>query len=106
MNCLGIESTAHTASLAVVNSNGEILAEARDMYKNEKGGIIPIKAAEHHKKFFPILLEEISNKVKLEEIELISISAGPGLPPCLSEGMKFAKNLASKLNLPIIGVSH
>lgn len=45
-------------------------------------------------------------KINLEEIELVSVSISPGLPPCLSVGLKFAKQIASQLNVPIIGAAH
>ena len=44
---LGIESTAHTFGIGIVDK-GEILANVRDSYTTEKGGIIPMQAAEHH----------------------------------------------------------
>ena len=47
--CLGIECTAHTFGASVVEEKGNILSEVRDMYTTEKGGIIPIDAAKHHK---------------------------------------------------------
>ncbi len=106
MICLGLESTAHTASLAIVNDKGKILSEVRDMYTREDGGIIPIDAAEHHKKVFPLLLESLTKEFDLKNIDIIAFSKGPGLPPCLLEGMKFAKELSSKLKVPLIDVNH
>ena len=51
MICLGIESTAHTFGIGIVNDKGKILANERSMYQSEKGrGIIPIEASKHHKK--------------------------------------------------------
>ena len=38
---LGIESTAHTFGIGIVR-DGKVLANVRDMYTTEKGGIIPI----------------------------------------------------------------
>ena len=55
MICLGIETTAHTASLSIVDDKGRIIFENRDMYTREDGGIIPSDAALHHKKIFPLL---------------------------------------------------
>jgi len=106
MICLAIESTAHTASLAIVNDKGKILHEDRDMYTREEGGIIPLDAAKHHKKIFPVLLERLSKEFNLKNVDIVAFSQGPGLPPCLLEGMKLAKELANKLNVPLIGVNH
>ena len=45
---LGIECTAHTFGVGVVDK-GRILANVRDMYVTESGGIIPVESAEHHR---------------------------------------------------------
>ena len=45
-------------------------------------------------------------EIKEEEIDAIAFSQGPGLAPCLLEGMKFAKELSLKLKKPIVGVNH
>ena len=46
---LGIESTAHTFGVGVVHE-GKVLANVKDSYTTEKGGIIPVDAAKHHDK--------------------------------------------------------
>jgi len=107
MIVLGIESTAHTFGVGIVN-NGKILANVKKTYTTNKGGIIPIDAAKHHEKH----KEEIYNnalkeaKIKEKDISAISFSQGPGLPPCLIIGMKFAKKISKKLNIPLVPVNH
>lgn len=104
---LGIESTAHTFGIGIVR-NGKILANVKKAYTTESGGIIPIEAAKHHrentKKIYSEALE-ISG-ITEDKIDAISFSQGPGLPPCLLEGMKFAKEISLKLKKPLIGVNH
>ena len=39
MISLGVESTAHTFGIGIINDKGKVLANAKDMYKTEKGGI-------------------------------------------------------------------
>lgn len=104
---LGIESTAHTFGVAVVK-NGKILSNVRKSYVTEKGGIIPMQAAEHHAEnkreaYFEALETSGINE---KDIDAIAISQGPGLVPCLLEGMKFAKELAFKLKKPVVPVNH
>ena len=106
MITLCLEATAHTAALGVIDDKGKILADARDMYKTEKEGLIPLDVAKHHNKVFPELLKEVLNKVDSKDIDIISFSQGPGLSPCLLEGMRFAKDLSKKFNIPLIPVSH
>jgi len=104
---LGIESTAHTFGIGIVK-NGKILANVKHTYTTEIGGIIPIEAARHHETHkFEIYFEALTNaKVDEKEIDAISFSNAPGLAPCLLEGMKFAKELSKKLNVPLIPVNH
>ena len=104
---LGIESTAHTFGIAVVN-DGKILANLKDMYVTEKGGIIPVESAKHHEKVkYELYKKTIANaNIQEKEIKAIAFSQGPGLSPCLLVGLNFAKELAKKLNVPLIPVNH
>lgn len=104
---LGIESTAHTFGVGVVK-NGKVLSNVKRTYTTESGGIIPIDAAKHHFEnkneiYFSALQKA---RIKEEDIDAIAFSQGPGLSPCLLEGMKFAKELSGKLKKPIVPVNH
>lgn len=104
---LGIESTAHTFGVGVVK-NGKVLSNVRDMYTTETGGIIPTESAKHHAKVAEEIYEKAlqNSKIKKEKIDVIAFSNAPGLAPCLLEGMKFAKQLAKKLKIPLVPVNH
>ncbi len=111
MICLGIEGTAHTISIGIVekvNNRCNILANISKMYKPEKGGIHPREAANHHVKFFPKVLRESIEKseVNINDIDLVSFSIGPGLGPCLRTAATAARTLALSLKKPIVGVNH
>ena len=108
MISLGIESTAHTFGIGIVDDKGRVLANAKDMYKTEKGGILPTEAKEHHLRLKNEILERALKEAKLriEDMDIISFSQGPGLPPCLVVGKNFAKELALKHKKPLIGVNH
>ncbi len=107
LTILGIESTAHTFGIGVVK-NGKILSNVRDMYVTEKGGIIPMESAKHHAKVGEEVYKKSLDEAKISEddIDAIAFSQGPGLAPCLLEGMKFSKTLAKKLNVPLVPVNH
>lgn len=104
---LGIESTAHTFGIGVVDK-GKVLCNIKDSYTTEKGGIIPIDAAKHHvqvcDKVYVQALKEVG--INKEDIKGIAISQAPGLAPCLIEGMKFAKKKALELGVDLIPVNH
>ena len=108
MICLGIESTAHTFGCGIADSKGKIYANTKHSYTSEKGGIHPSEAKLHHERFKDKIVEEAlaAANLKLGDIGLISFSQGPGLPPCLIVGMKKAKELAKKVNAPLVGVNH
>ena len=109
IKCLGIESTAHTFGAGVVEfkTNFKILSNQKHSYF-PKNGIKPDLAAQHHLKYS----EKITNtaleaaKTKIQDIDIIAFSIGPGLAPCLIEGLKYSKNLASKYKKPFIEVNH
>ena len=104
---LGIESTAHTFGIGIVE-NGKILSNVKDMYTTDKGGIIPVESAKHHKLVAEKLYNEALEKAGINEkqIEAIAFSQGPGLAPCLVAGLHFTKELSSKLKIPVVGVNN
>jgi len=103
----GIESTAHTFGIGIVR-NGKVLANVRKMYTTESGGIIPTESAKHHCNCKNEIYFEALDKAGIVEsnINVIAFSQGPGLAPCLIEGMKFAKELSKKLEKPLVGINH
>ncbi len=104
---VGIETTAHTFGIGVV-SNGKILSNLKDMYRPEKGGIIPNASANHHKLVAQQIWDESLSKAGCcdKDIEAIAVSNAPGLDPCLHAGLEFAKKQASRLNVPLVPVNH
>ena len=106
MNCIGIESTAHTFSCAVVNDNGKILSEIREMYQNPEKGIIPNECAEFLKKVKDRIIYDAVEDSKVKNFDLIAFSQGPGMPLSLWVGANAAKELAEKYKIPLVGVSH
>ena len=76
--CLAFEGTAHTFGAAIVNNRGKILADIRDMYKTEKGGIIPYEAAKHHENVKEKVLQEAlkKSKLNLNEVDILAFSQG------------------------------
>lgn len=109
MICLGIESTAHTFGIGIVNDSGKILANAKDVYKPKEGyGIIPMEAAKHHSAVSEETLQKALDEAEigLNEIDIIAYSAGPGLPPCLRAGARFAETLSARLEKKLIPANH
>lgn len=108
MICLGIESTAHTFGVGIVNNKGEVLANEKASYTTKKGGMIPAKTAEHHVDVCDeVLKKALQNAgLSISQIDLIAFSQGPGLGHSLRIGATMARALSIKHNLPLVGVNH
>ena len=109
MISLGIESTAHSFGIGIMNNKGKCYANEIDMYKAPKGwGIHPMEAANHHERVCKLLTENAFRKADLDwnDIDIISFSQGPGLPPCLHVGLRVAKELGKEYDKPLVPVNH
>jgi N6-L-threonylcarbamoyladenine synthase len=106
---LGVESTAHTFSVSVVSSEGEILSNARSIYKPPEGsGIHPFEASQSHLISAPSVLSQALSisGVQINDISAVAYARGPGLGPCLRVGAVVARTLASSLEVPLVPVNH
>lgn len=101
MRVVGIESTAHTFGVGVVE-DGEIILNERKAYEPKEGGIHPREAAEHHANCAWEVLERALTK----KPDYIAYSAGPGLGPCLRIGTLVARYLGIRFNVPLVPVNH
>ena len=111
MITLGIEGTAHTIGVGIVENKKDqciIHSNKFKIYRPKKGGIHPRKAANHHAENISALIEESINEsgFDFKDIDLVSFSKGPGLGPCLRTAATAARALALSLEIPLIGVKH
>ena len=109
---LGIESTAHTFSCAIIEKKGKkgrILSDVRKIYRPPEGeGIHPREASRHHIENSSTVLSDCLREANLTitDVDMISYAAGPGLGPCLRVGAVVARSLASYYDIPIYPVNH
>lgn len=107
MITIGIEGTAHTLGIGIVNSEGEILADVRRTYQ-PRAGIHPREAAqflgENMRGAIDSALED--SGLDFNQIGLISFSQGPGMGPCLRTTATGARTLSLYYKIPILGVNH
>ena len=107
---LGIESTAHTFGVAVLDWDGKILSNEKDSFitADGGGGMIPMEVRKHHERIGEEVYRNALALAKIEEkdISVIAFSNAPGLAPCLLAGMSFAKLWALRLNVPLVPVNH
>jgi len=106
--CLGIEGTAHTFGVGIVDESTKVLANELSMYVPEKGGIHPREAANHHAEHAGEIIRRAmgSAGISRDEIDVIAFSQGPGLGPCLRTAATAGRTLALSLGVPIVGVNH
>lgn len=106
---LGIESTAHTFGVGIIDDNLNILSDVRTRYTPPKGmGMEPFQTAEHHSKYSVDVVKEALDRSGLspKELDAIAYSRGPGFGPCLRIGATIARALALKYNIPLYPVHH
>lgn len=85
---------------SVVSSQVEIHAQW--------GGVVPDIARREHEKNIPMVYEEALRKakIKIEDVDYVAATYGPGLAIDLEIGLGFAKDLAIKYNKPFVPVNH
>jgi N6-L-threonylcarbamoyladenine synthase/protein kinase Bud32 len=105
---LGIESTAHTFGIGIVDFDGEIYSLVNDMYIPEKGGLHPVQVKEHHLDNFARAINSALSEAgcSIKDIDLVAFSQSPGLGPALRVGALVARIISEILKIPIVGVNH
>ena len=113
--CLGVESTAHTFSCAVLEREGRsgrmrILSDVRAVYRPPGGeGIHPREASRHHVEHAPRVLAEClaaAGVGSAASLGAVAYAAGPGLGPCLRVGAVVARSISAYYSVPIHPVNH
>ena len=108
---LGIESSCDETSASIVKNGTEeiatVISSQIDIHK-DFGGVVPEIASRHHVKNVTMVLEECMEQanMKMEDIDAIAITYGPGLIGSLLIGLETAKTLAFVYNKPLIPVHH
>ncbi len=106
---LGIESTAHTFGIGIVDENGNILASEKDTFKPRLGsGFIPKELFEHHVAVADKIIKSALDKakIKIEDVDMISFSQGMGIPNALRAGAAVARFISTKFKKHLVGVNH
>jgi N6-L-threonylcarbamoyladenine synthase len=109
MNVLGIESSCDETSVAVISDDilKANLISSQDFHK-KYGGVVPELSSRAHLQIVTPLVKDALKKsnLKLNEIDMVCATAGPGLIGALLVGLTFGKGLAYSLGKPFIAVNH
>ncbi len=109
MYILGIESSCDETS-ASVSHHRKILSNTtvNQLIHKEYGGVVPEIASREHLELITKVVEYalLDSGVKINQIDAIAVTNGPGLKGALMVGVNFAKGLSIAKNIPLVGVNH
>ena len=111
---LAIESSCDETAAAVIKISGDkpeilsnVVSSQIDIHK-QYGGVVPEVAARHHViNILPVVMEAMATaKVDKNKLDLIAVTAGPGLITSLIVGVEAAKALSAAWRVPLLAVNH
>ena len=108
---LAVESSCDETSVSIIRNGCDELATVIlsqiDIHKNY-GGVVPEIASRNHIENITIVIEEALEQahIKMEEIDAIAVTYGPGLIGSLLIGVTAAKTLAYIYDKPLVPVHH
>jgi N6-L-threonylcarbamoyladenine synthase len=111
MLVLGIETSCDETGIALYDSGEGLLADAVhsqvDLHA-DYGGVVPELASRDHVRKIVPLLDEVLDRAdrRLEDLDAVAYTSGPGLIGALMVGAGFGQMLAWTLGIPAIGVHH
>ncbi|MCX5708185.1 MAG: tRNA (adenosine(37)-N6)-threonylcarbamoyltransferase complex transferase subunit TsaD [Candidatus Omnitrophica bacterium] len=111
MIVLGIETSCDETAAAIVKDAKTVCSNVVSsslLFHKKYGGIVPEIA---FRKQMETITQVVDCALKdagigLEDIDLISVTDGPGLLGSLLVGVSFAKALSYSRNIPLVGVNH
>ena len=114
MNILAFESSCDETSAAVVREEGGKLTVLSDEIASQieihrlYGGVVPEIAGRAHIEAVSSLTYEALDKagITLKDVDLIAVTAQPGLIGALLVAVNFAKSLAAANGIPLVAVDH
>lgn len=111
MNVLGIETSCDETGVAVYATDAGLRAHA--LYSQvalhaEYGGVVPeLASRDHVRKLLPLIRQTLGEAgLRVEDLDGVAYTAGPGLVGALLVGAGVARALAWALQVPAIGVHH
>jgi N6-L-threonylcarbamoyladenine synthase len=107
---LALETSCDDTCAAVVTAAGEIRSNviSSQGIHDRYGGVVPEIASRHHLDLIGAVVDDAlaTADTSLERIDLVAVTAGPGLVGALLVGLATAKALAAAHELPFAPVDH
>lgn len=119
MIILAIETSCDDTAVAIVEAKttktvkkepkfnilSSVVSSQADLHQ-KYGGVYPFLAKREHEKNLPRVFDKAMIMAKNPKIDAIAATVGPGLEPCLWQGVNFANDLAKEMKIPLIAVNH
>ena len=111
MIILGIDTSCDDTCVAILNDRKEILSNVVSSQVEIHGlfgGVVPEIASRKHAELIDTIYRNALNEAKVDskDIDLICVTAGPGLIGSVLSGLCFAKGLSLSLGKPFVAVNH
>jgi N6-L-threonylcarbamoyladenine synthase len=108
---LGIETSCDDTCAAVVTRRGEIrsnVVASQGLLHARYGGVVPEIASRHHLELVDAVTSDALERAgaRLDDVESVAVTQGPGLIGALLVGLSSAKALAAARQLPLAAVDH
>lgn len=109
-NIIAFDTSCDETSVAVLEDR-KVLSSVRysqvDLHA-EFGGVVPMIARRAHEETINGVFEQAlkNARKKIEEVDYVAVTYGPGLAIDLEVGIKFAKELSLKYKKPLVPINH
>ena len=114
MNILAIESSCDETAASVIRREGDAFSVLSSIVASQiethrlYGGVVPEIASRAHVEAVSAVTYEAMEKasLSLSDMDLVAVTAQPGLIGALLVGVNFAKSLAAANHIPLVAVDH
>lgn len=111
MIILGIESSCDETACGIMEDDQDVLAHVVDSQitiHRPYGGVVPeIASRRHIEAIYPVMDSALKKSgLSLDDIDVMAVTAGPGLIGSLLIGLNFVKAISMVRGIPFVGVDH
>jgi tRNA N6-adenosine threonylcarbamoyltransferase len=108
---LGVETSCDDTCAALVTRDGRVCSNvvaSQGLLHARYGGVVPEVASRRHLELVDAVVADALERggARLDEVETVAVTHGPGLIGALLVGLSSAKALAAARGLPLVPVDH
>jgi N6-L-threonylcarbamoyladenine synthase len=108
---LALETSCDDTCAAVVDRDGAIhsnVIASQGLLHARYGGVVPEIASRHHLELIDAVTADALERahIRLDDVETVAVTTGPGLIGALLVGVSSAKAIAASRKLPLVPVDH